>query len=54
MDVTATRDKGVITASGLAPVDFAMEILEELGLATPAIRKIWYDAFKYGKYPEHG
>ncbi|MCJ7772155.1 MAG: DJ-1/PfpI family protein [Desulfobacterales bacterium] len=53
MDVIATRDQAIITASGLGPVDFAKEILEELDLATPAIRKVWYDAFKYGNYLEH-
>jgi len=53
VDLPAVSDQGIITASGLAPVDFAMEILEELDLATPDIRKVWYDVFKYGKYPEH-
>jgi len=53
VDATATSDQGIITATGLAPVDFAMQILETLDLATPDIRKIWYDAFKHGKYPDH-
>lgn len=52
IDAMATRDQGIITASGLGPVDFAMQILEELDLVTPEIRNAWYDAFKYGKYPE--
>lgn len=52
VDAPAVRDKHVITASGLWPVDFAMEIMNELDVATPAMRSMWYDAFKYGRYPE--
>lgn len=52
VDVMAARDQGIITASGLGPVDFAMQILETLDLGTSEIRNVWYDAFKYGKYPE--
>ncbi len=53
VDTMAIRDQGIITASGLGPVDFTMAILEELNLSTPETRKVWYDAFKHGKYPEH-
>jgi putative intracellular protease/amidase len=52
VDTPAVRDRHVITASGLWPVDFAMEIMNELDVTTPAMRSIWYDAFKHGKYPE--
>jgi len=46
------RDHHVITASGLGSVDFTMEILNELNLATSEMRTYWYEAFKHGKYPD--
>ncbi len=48
----STRDGHVITASGLGAVDFTMEVLNELGLSTPEIKTIWYEAFKHGQYPD--
>jgi hypothetical protein len=36
----------------LGSVEFTVEVLEELEVATPELRSIWYDAFKHGKYPE--
>jgi putative intracellular protease/amidase len=53
VDSPATRDQHVITACGLGPVDFAMEVLNELELATPELRIVWYAAFKNGKYPDN-
>jgi putative intracellular protease/amidase len=53
----SVNDRHLITASGLGSIDFTKKILEELNLATPEIRTLWYDAFKNGKYPdnmEHG
>ena len=47
----ATRDRGVITASGLGNVEFAREIFEELGVLSPADRSLWFDMFKHGKLP---
>ncbi len=52
MDQPAVRDGHVITASGLAAVEFTMEILSELDLATPEMRTLWFEAFKHGNYPE--
>jgi putative intracellular protease/amidase len=47
----ATRDRGVITASGLGSVEFAREIFEELGVLGPADRSLWFEMFKHGKFP---
>lgn len=57
VDSLAVRDRRVITASGLGPVEFAVEVMNELDISTPRMRTIWYEAFKYGRYPddfEHG
>lgn len=48
----ATRDRHLITASGLGSIEFTMEVFDELDLATPELRSVWYEAFKHGKYPE--
>ena len=47
----AVRDRGVITASGLAPVDFAREIFAELELFSPADLALWYRMFRHGVMP---
>lgn len=52
MDALSIRDQHVVTASGLGAVDFAKEIFEELDLATPEIRTLWYKAFKSSKYSD--
>jgi putative intracellular protease/amidase len=49
----ATKDKHIITASGLGSIEFTMEIFNELNLASPELMTIWFDAFKHGKYPEN-
>lgn len=48
----AVRDRGVITASGLGPTEFAREIFEELGVFSADDRGLWYQLFKYGRPPE--
>lgn len=48
----ATRDRHLITASGLGSIEFTMEVFDELDLATPELRSVWYEAFKHGRYPE--
>lgn len=50
----AVRDRGVITAGGYAPVEFAREILDELAVPGPdgAERGVWVEAFKRGLVPE--
>jgi putative intracellular protease/amidase len=48
----ATRDKHIITASGLGSIEFTIEIFKELSLVSTQMLTIWYDAFKHGKNPE--
>jgi len=52
VDALAVRDRGVITASGLGPIEFAREIFEELQVFSPADRSVWYHLFKHGRFPE--
>jgi hypothetical protein len=44
----ATRDRGIITASGLGAVDFAREIFAEVGVFSPEDLALWYELFKHG------
>ncbi len=44
--VPAVTDSNVITATGLAPVDFAREIFKALNLYSPATLEAWYAMFK--------
>jgi putative intracellular protease/amidase len=37
----AVRDRGLITASGLAPIEFARELFEELDVLSPEDRARW-------------
>lgn len=46
VDSLAVRDRGLITASGLGALEFALEIFEELGVFTPEERGEWYRLFK--------
>ena len=52
VDELALRDRGIITASGVGPVEFAREIFEELGVLSETDRPVWYHLFKYGRLPE--
>lgn len=47
----AVRDQHVITASGLAPVDFAREIFAELQVFNASDEALWYAMFKEGRVP---
>lgn len=47
----AVRDRGVITASGLGPVEFAREVFAELEVFSPADRALWFGMFKHGRMP---
>jgi putative intracellular protease/amidase len=47
----AVNDRGVITASGLGPVEFAREVFAELGVFSESDRALWYEMFKHGKLP---
>lgn len=52
VNAPAVTDRNVVTATGLDAVEFTMEILTLLDIATPEIRQIWYEAFKHGNFPE--
>jgi putative intracellular protease/amidase len=52
VDALAVRDRGLITASGLGPTEFAREVFEELGVFSPEDRRLWYHLFKHGRFPE--
>jgi putative intracellular protease/amidase len=46
--VPAITDGNVITASGLAPLEFAREIATLLHLYSPSTLDAWYDLYKHG------
>ena len=48
----AVTDRHVITASGLAAVDFARTIFAELGILSAKHEAMWFEMFKHGKLPE--
>ena len=48
----AVRDRGLITASGLADVEFARELFEELNIMTAEDRAAWATIFRSGRLPE--
>ena len=48
----AVSDRGIITASGLAPVEFAREIFRQLKIFSAADEELWFDMFKHGRLPE--
>lgn len=50
-DEPAVRDHGVITASGLADVEFARELMEELGVLSADDRAFWQTIFRSGRVP---
>lgn len=52
VEAPAVRDDGVITASGLAPVDFAHAIFQELGVFDEADAALWFDMFRHGHLPD--
>jgi putative intracellular protease/amidase len=52
VDALAVRDRGLITASGLGPIEFAREIFEELQILSDTDRPVWFHLFKHGRFPE--
>ncbi|HKW12158.1 MAG TPA: type 1 glutamine amidotransferase family protein [Gemmatimonadaceae bacterium] len=52
VEAPAVRDRHVITASGLASVDFAREIFAELRIFSASDEELWYTRFKEGRLPE--
>jgi putative intracellular protease/amidase len=51
-DAPAVTDANLITASGLAPVEFAFHIFTKLDVMTPATRDAWHGLFSTRK-PEY-
>ena len=51
VDAPAVRDRGLITASGLSAVEFAAEIMAELGVLSDDERKQWTELFRSGRVP---
>lgn len=48
-DAPAVRDRGLITANGLADVEFAAEIMAELGVLSENDRAYWTMLFRGGR-----
>ena len=48
-DAPAVRDRGLITASGLADVEFAQEIMAELAVLSEEGRAYWTKLFRGGR-----
>jgi putative intracellular protease/amidase len=51
VDAPAVRDRKLITASGLADVEFAHQIFDELEVMSPADRASWLQIFRSAKLP---
>ena len=51
VNAPAVRDQKLITASGLADVEFARELLEELGVLSEKERSLWAQIFRSAKLP---
>ena len=51
VDAPAVRDRHLITASGLADIEFAGEIFAELGVFSDADRALWAKIFRSGQLP---
>ncbi|WP_199044324.1 DJ-1/PfpI family protein [Glycomyces salinus] len=47
-DLPAVTDRGLTTASGIAPVDFAREVFAALELYTPDVLESWYKLYGLG------
>ncbi|HEY6951726.1 MAG TPA: type 1 glutamine amidotransferase family protein [Bacteroidota bacterium] len=51
VDQPAVRDQGLITASGLAPIEFAKEIFEELSVFNKDDLSLWNSMHRSGRLP---
>jgi putative intracellular protease/amidase len=51
VDAPAVRDQGLITATGLADVEFAAEIMAELNVLSAEHRALWTTLFRSGRVP---
>ena len=54
VDAPAVRDRGLITASGLADVEFAAELMQELDVLSDKERRLWVELFRGGRLPSPG
>lgn len=52
VNTPAVRDRGLITASGLADVEFAAAIMAELGVLSASDRDAWAKLYRGGRMPE--
>jgi len=51
VDELAVTDRKIITASGLGSVEFAREVIRELGIYNEATTQMWFEMFKNGVIP---
>jgi putative intracellular protease/amidase len=51
-DALAVTDNNIITASGVAPIEFAREIFLKLEIYDPSMIEKWFQLFKYGIWEE--
>lgn len=49
VDAPAVRDRGLITAGGMAPLEFAREIFSELALYEGEALEAWYQLYRTGR-----
>ena len=52
VDELCVRDNRLITASGLGHIEFARELMEELGVLSPEDRLLWATMFRSGRLPD--
>jgi putative intracellular protease/amidase len=45
----AVDDRGLITAGGMAPLEFARAIFQHIGLYEEAVLQAWYDLYRTGR-----
>ena len=48
----AESDKNLITANGIAPIEFAREVFKKIGLKSDEELKKWFQLFKNGIWAE--
>jgi putative intracellular protease/amidase len=51
VDELAVTENKIITASGLGSVEFAREVIRQLGIYNQADTELWFDMFKKGLIP---
>lgn len=54
VEAPAVRDRGLITASGLADVEFAAALFDELEVMSASDRALWAELFRSGRLPPEG